>query len=227
MRARARMMRGTGLLTVAWLCGTAAAEVVQPAADVNAANTEVAAPSTGRTGRSARIRTGNHRGFGRVVVETTAGVAAQARRDGDRVLVTTQDPNVALAGVRPPRNVRAIQGGMGRAEIGIAADAIVRISRERQRLTIDVLDPLPTDMSGDRAAAMATNTPPAESVLPTPPIPPPPAASAAAEPTRPADTHADHTPPGAPVRTEPHDDIAAPSGLPLASSPSAWPHSSA
>jgi len=155
-------MRAVLGLLAAWLCAAAAPDSEPVTADVETPR--------------ATIRAGNHRGFGRVTVETTAGISAQARREGGRVLVTIagKDQGIAVAGTQPPRNVRAILGGAGRAEIAIAAEAKVRITRERFRLTIDVFDTTAATPVAESAAAMAANTRVTEPALPTPPIATPP-----------------------------------------------------
>ncbi|MGC8470494.1 MAG: 3-hydroxyacyl-CoA dehydrogenase NAD-binding domain-containing protein, partial [Acetobacteraceae bacterium] len=111
----------------------------------------VAAPARG----AALVRTGNHRGFGRVVFVFAAPVSYTLRQAGGQVRLRFSLP-AAIPSAAGPRNVRAITGGTGRAVIAIAPRSTIRWMQLGDRVIVDVLDPAP------RAAP-----------LPLPPKPPP------------------------------------------------------
>lgn len=125
------------------------------------------APRPSATPAAVVLRTGNHRGYGRVVFAFPGAVAYRIRQVGDRVILRFSNP-AAIPSAAGPRNVRAIRGGPGRAEITIAPRSTIRWMQFGPRVVVDVLDPAPP-----HRAARARAYPVALAMaLPLPPSPP-------------------------------------------------------
>jgi hypothetical protein len=110
-----------------------------------------AAPPAPAAVPSASIRTGDHPGFGRVVFDLPAGARWTLGRVGERLTVrfSGADP---VAGVPPPRNVRALTAAPGVAELSLAPGTRVRSTRMGSRLVLDLLDPRATRPAAASAA---------------------------------------------------------------------------
>lgn len=121
------------------------------------------------------VRAGDHSGFGRLVFDVAGGTEYQISRNGDRVRLTfSRNPAIGTPAALP-RNVLAVSGGEGEAELVVAAGARVRASRIGVRVVVDVFD------LGRAAEARPASVP--AMALPVPPIPPDaPPSLAAAEP---------------------------------------------
>ncbi len=121
------------------------------------------------------VRTGDHAGFGRVVLDLVPGVRQSVATDG-RTLTVKLESNAGPVGLaapgRMPRNVVGIVARDGTVELTLAPGARPRSYRMGERLVVDVADPV----AGEKAAA-----PPAAASTPARAAPvPPPAASARA-----------------------------------------------
>lgn len=119
-----------GMTIAAWLivmmcCGPARAQTSEP---------EARAPVVA-------VRTGDHPGFGRVVLDVPPGVQTQVKPGEARVTVMIEGgvPG-GVADLRRPRNVTAILVDGDWLDVAIAAGAKVRSSRLPGRLVIDILD---------------------------------------------------------------------------------------
>lgn len=141
------MMRLVGLFLGAMLLSAAAREGEPQVAQVQQASPAVT------------MQTGNHRGFGRISVAVEQGPAARASREGERVVILLPGRNLVAGAMRPPRNVQALRGGAGRAEIVMAPGAGVRITRRGPRLFVDVMDPPPIPPIVDAANAAGPDPP--------------------------------------------------------------------
>lgn len=133
----------------------------------------LAAP--GLASAQALVRVADYPNFGRVVFEFAAPTAFEVVQEGDRLLIIFDGAPAVGAASRLPRNVRAIQGGAGSATMVMAPGARFRSFRERSRVGIDVLDPVP-----NRGVHSAVRPGPAP-VAAVPPAP----ASAVAPPVEP------------------------------------------
>ena len=103
------------------------------------------------------VRTGDHPGYGRVVFDFASHASYRLTRDGDHVqLLFDGDPAIGTARALP-RNVRALSGGIGQADLTVVKGAGLRESRVGERVVIDVLDAGPA---------------PDDAALPVPPVPP-------------------------------------------------------
>ena len=89
------------------------------------------------------VRVADYPSFGRVVFEFAVPTAFEVVEEADRLLIVFDGAPSVGAALRLPRNVRAIQGGAGSATLVLAPGARFRSFRERSRVGIDVLDPLP------------------------------------------------------------------------------------
>lgn len=177
----------------------------------------------------ATLRTGNHPGFGRVVLDLPATAhASVAEQDGALILTVT---GAALhAGGPPPRNLTGVSVQPGRLVLALRPGAHWRQVPVAGKLVIDILDPTGQPPPPPRAApppalhptaqlttarqpgrmplatAIAPAAPHAPVPLPAPTQPAPPAPAAIAPPA----------PPGAPaVPPEVQASIAAPEPAPV------------
>jgi hypothetical protein len=131
-------MRPEAVRTARWCRGLLALTLALPAAGRAAPVAPVAATAAVP---SASIRSGNHPGFGRVVFDLPAGARWTLLRVGERLTVrfSGADP---VAGVPPPRNVRALTAAPGAAELSLVPGTRVRSTRMGSRLVLDLLDPV-------------------------------------------------------------------------------------
>ncbi|MCW3475108.1 hypothetical protein [Limobrevibacterium gyesilva] len=104
------------------------------------------------------LRTGDHSGFGRVVFDLPRGTTAEPVQDGDRLVVRFTPPVPVSAAGRAPRNVQAMTGASGQAELILAPGAQIRRMRLDGRLVVDFLDP--TSAPRPPAAAAKPPAPP-------------------------------------------------------------------
>ena len=102
---------------------------------------------------AAQVRVGNHDGFGRVVIELARPAPSRVVRDGQRVTLQFDADAVIDPPSELPRNVRSMTGGIGRAEITLAAGATLRDWRTGGRLVIDVFDPVRDPAAAPSGAA--------------------------------------------------------------------------
>ncbi len=126
------------------------------------------------------VRTESHPGFGRIAFDFSAPVRFSIERAGDRVAVLFTSTRAVGRAPTLPRNVTAVAGGPGRAEITVATGARIRAGRAANRILIDVLDPAP-----GAAPGAAPTAPPAGKSEPAPHASPP-ASAAAPAPAAPA-----------------------------------------
>src|SRR5689334_17374265 len=89
----------------------------------------------------ATIRTGNHPGFGRIVIDTGAGAAYHVDQADDHVTVRFLSPVTLGAPPPAPRNVVAIRTGVQALEVTIKSGSTVRSGRMGDRFVIDVIGP--------------------------------------------------------------------------------------
>lgn len=87
------------------------------------------------------VRTGNHPGFGRVVFDFPTRVPFQVSRQGDAVIIRFQGGDVIGQPGQLPRNVLALDGGVGEARLVLAKGTRLRTRRFGGRVVVDVLDP--------------------------------------------------------------------------------------
>jgi hypothetical protein len=164
----------------------------------------LAQPALAQPAAVAPVRTGDHPGFGRVVIDLAPDMKPAVSGSEAGVVVRLDGaagPVAPAAGARAPRNVRALAVRDGSLEITLVPGARLRSFRLGNRLVFDIADP------------------PAEPVaaVDKPAAPPPPAAAAA---RRPAPDRA------APDRAAPDraaPDRAAPDRAVPAAAPSAAP----
>ncbi len=117
------------------------------------------------------VHTESRPGFGRVAFGFASPVRFRIERAGDLVAVLFTSGRVIGRADALPRNVRAVAGSAGRAEITVAGGAGIRVGRAGNHVVIDVLDPLgpaPTEPPKTEPPSSAGPTP-----APAPPSPPP------------------------------------------------------
>nr|WP_294528538.1 hypothetical protein [uncultured Rhodopila sp.] len=120
-----------------------------------------AAPPDGTVG----IRSGDHPGFGRIVVDTSARAAYQVDQSGDHVVIRFLSPVTLGDPPPPPRNVTSIRLADGTIELSIKAGSSIRSDRIGDRFVIDVIDPGRT-----AAAPAAKSREPPKSAAEHPPL---------------------------------------------------------
>ncbi len=180
-------MRLAPVWTARWCRGLLALTLALPATGRAALPAPAAAAAAVP---SAPIRTGNHRGFGRVVFDLPAGAKWTLVREGERLTVrfSGADP---VAGVPPPRNVRALTAAPSTAELSLVPGTRVRSTRMGSRLVLDLLDPTaaaPAVAPAEKPSVTARAAPvpalpkTAPAVGPPSPSPPPPPVAAAPDP---------------------------------------------
>jgi hypothetical protein len=130
----------------------------------------LAAPAAGAaTPGPVTVRSGEHRGFGRLVFDFPLRVGWRMSRHGDvvrldfgRALPFGPDPAL-------PRNVKALTDAPGFAEVTVAPGARLRRMRVGARLVLDVLDPARPTTPAPRSAPVVSRregpAPPAPTAL--------------------------------------------------------------
>jgi hypothetical protein len=108
-----------------------------------------AAPQDGTT----TIRSGDHPGFGRVVIDTDAEAAFHLDQVGERVVVRFLSPIILGTAPSSPRNVVAIKISDQSVELTIRSGSTIRSGRIGGRVVIDVLN---------RGGASPAKQPPSE-----------------------------------------------------------------
>ena len=129
------------------------------------------------------VRTGDHPGFGRVVVDLGRGMKHELARQDERVTVKLEGaagPVAPSAGARPPRNVTAIATREGQLELTLAAGARMRSYRLGDRLVLDIAD---RDPSGSPSGRPDTEAAPARPPAAKPQVALAPAAAQRASPS--------------------------------------------
>jgi len=96
-------------------------------------------------------RTGNHHGFGRLVLEFGAHVAYQQAREGQHLMLRFGKDVTITPPAQLPHNVEAVTADPGVLDLTLRAGATTRVSWLANRLVVDVFDP----------ANGASNEPPA------------------------------------------------------------------
>ena len=185
------------------------------------------------------VRTGDHAGFGRVVLDLGPGMrpAVSSREGVVTVKVDSPAGSVVPAdGARAPRNVAAMVVDDGQLELTLVPGAKLRSYRLGTRLVLDIADPEPAKPAASAVASPAPATAdsqhqpgvsvaaPAAPVLPVPPayVPPPSISPPSISPARPA-TGAMRSLSGDTRRRAEEDHTAAPAP---AASPAAVPSAS-
>ena len=106
-------------------------------------------------GPTVPVRVGNHEGFSRVVFNLPSRADYQITQQGDHVVVHfPADVSIGAANAIP-RNVLAISGGIGQAEIVLAPGATFRDWRLGNVVVIDVAD---HDASNGKPTTQQTGT---------------------------------------------------------------------
>lgn len=132
--ARLKAMRWAFLVLVCCtLFGTAAA-----APDGRAAQSPDATPSSGLPDISCRFAV--HDGFDRLVVTLPEGSAPVTHQNGSTVSLRLERAGRIRTDARLGVRLRALTGGIGQAELTLAAGVRVRVWRMDNRLVIDALD---------------------------------------------------------------------------------------
>ena len=107
------------------------------------------------TGPAVPVRVGNHEGYSRVVFNLPSRADYQITQQGDHVVVHfPADVSIGVANAMP-RNVLAITGGAGQAELVLAPGATFRDWRLGNVVVIDVAD---HDTSGGKPTTQQTGT---------------------------------------------------------------------
>ena len=135
---RARLVQAAGLAALLQLPALAAPVLAAPA---------LAEPAAAVAAVTVAVRTGDHPGFGRVVVDLGRGMKHGVARQDERVTVRLEGaagPAVPSAGARPPRNVTAIASRAGELELTLAPGARLRSYKLGERLILDIADPDPS-----------------------------------------------------------------------------------
>ncbi|MBV9248892.1 MAG: hypothetical protein JO227_06555, partial [Acetobacteraceae bacterium] len=143
---------------------------------------------------SITTRSGTHPGFGRLVFKPPAHTAYRISHDGDRVVVKFQPPLGVGRAARMPRNVLALHGGSGQAEVLLRPGATTHDFRLRGLVVVDVFDPIPAQPPPP--AAQKSDPEPAKPAA-VPASSPAPAASPAAPPVEPSPSTSKAAPPAA------------------------------
>jgi len=104
------------------------------------------APAMAQSGPAATagVRSGDHAGFGRVVLDLGPGMRPSVTSRDQTVTVRVEGPDgpvVPAADARPPRNVQTLAVRDGRLELTLAPGARLRSYRMGQRLVLDIADP--------------------------------------------------------------------------------------
>ncbi len=142
---------------------------------------------------SLSVRTGDHAGFGRVVIDLAPGVrhTLAARESGATLKFTTAHGQVVLTSrARVPRNVKALVAHDAVLDLTFAPGARLRSYRLGERLVLDIADAKPDAAQRPAVATAPARQPPVMSVsstsTPSTTQSPPPhaAAPAAAAPAR-------------------------------------------
>ncbi len=89
---------------------------------------------------SVQVRTGDHDGFGRVVMDVPAGCSTSVRDDAELVTVSLTPPCVATSRPRLPRNVASIDVGEHEVTIRKAPGTTLRRTSLGTRLVLDFPD---------------------------------------------------------------------------------------
>jgi hypothetical protein len=116
------------------------------------------------------IRSGDHPGFGRIVVDTGTRAAFQVDQAGDHVVIRFLPPVTLGDPPPPPRNVQSIRLAGGTIELSVKAGSSIRSDRIGDRFVIDIIDP------GRPAAAAPKSRAAAAAAKPAPDHSPPQAA---------------------------------------------------
>ncbi len=129
------------------------------------------------------LRTGDHPGFGRIVIDLGDRPEPDFTRRGD--MLTISIVGSVPGDLRLPRNVRSVVAEGGNLSVRLAAGSVVRKLAMERKLVLDILDP------SLAVAAVARTAPPAAE---------PPARAAIARPAKPTLGRPE---PAAPVRPRP------------------------
>ncbi|HET7881969.1 MAG TPA: hypothetical protein VFL55_13875 [Acetobacteraceae bacterium] len=124
-------------LPACWLVAALASAV--PSATVQAD-----APPT------AVVRVGTHQGYSRIAFNFSSHTEYALTQEGEHVVIRFPDNAVVGAANAVPRDVVSITGGVGKAEIVLAAGAAVRHWRAGNLVVIDIA---PTETSAEKPAA--------------------------------------------------------------------------
>lgn len=138
---------------------------------------------------SLTVRSGNHPGFGRVVIDTNGKIVYHLTQDGDHVRLLF-DGDVALGNPpKPPHNVIAITTDGPTADLTLAHGTRLHPMRIGGRVVLDVLD-APDDATSP-AKTRSAETPPAPRPHPPPAVAPSPEPNSrsVAAPPAPATAH--------------------------------------
>ncbi len=87
------------------------------------------------------VRSGNHRGFGRVAINTGGKIEYQLDQDGDHVVLRLSGDVTLGIAPTPPRNVLAMQTKGSSLELTLDHNATVRTGRMSGLVFLDILDP--------------------------------------------------------------------------------------
>lgn len=183
------------LAAALYVCGAVAAEAAAPSGQASAGPSGQAATEPAPVA----VRSGDHPGYGRIVIDSPNQARYQFERDGDRITIRFVPPLRLGPPPGPPRNVLAITTDGGTANLTVAHNASFHPARISGRIVFDVLDPPPSASpskpakpEGNRpllpvaAAPLNAAAPPA--APPAPDTPPAPAAEAPAPPALPSVT---------------------------------------
>ena len=86
------------------------------------------------------MRSGDHAGYGRLVLDLPPGISAQAEQEGARVVVRFTPSAEVVEPARMPRNVLSSAVRPGELELALVAGVRLRSARLGDRLVLDLLD---------------------------------------------------------------------------------------
>ncbi|MDR3533182.1 MAG: hypothetical protein P4L90_21815 [Rhodopila sp.] len=105
-----------------------------------AASASQPAPAGETQARTTTVRSGNHPGFGRVVIDTVGNTSYQIDQAGDQVVVRF-DPDIRLGNPpSPPRNVISIRTDGSTVELTLNHGVLLHPMRMNGRVVLDIQD---------------------------------------------------------------------------------------
>ncbi|MFO1027408.1 MAG: hypothetical protein U1E70_19700 [Acetobacteraceae bacterium] len=116
------------------------------------------------------VRTGDHPGFGRVVIDTTGEPQYKIEQSGSRVVVRLTQPAVLDRAPAAPHNITSLRTSGAAVELTMAPGATLHHSVLAGRVVIDINDPSPQQAAAAGAATTGAPTASAaEAAAPTEP----------------------------------------------------------
>jgi hypothetical protein len=138
-------------------------------------------PTAGLAQERIGLRTGNHPGFGRVVLDATSRTTYRVEQEDGRVVLRLAAPAAFEMGApsRMPRNLRGIETAEDSVTLTVAPGVRLRHFRLGTRIVLDLMDAERSAAAGAATPAPPRSPAPVARARPTTPPPPPSAAPAA------------------------------------------------